>query len=301
MTALDRKRLSGGIAGRYGVRIDENDPAFIVASLSERAFEAASTELMQRIDASLKAFEAVVERTQTRAGKHLGAECREQVTAIRSQLEGDIWRNKSNGTDGTGATGEYAGGLDSVDQHGRFFGPFAIRSRRLGGGLLPMSRNGSVADALSTGLTPSDELPLTVRDAATYLGVSPQTVYLWVERKQIPHLRDGSKHAAPQIGSPTLPRNLQTGGGNCQDRVNTMAPYTHARTARLYGWSIETGTENGSGNQRTLMTGRKRSENCAKLPSKPSIPFHGFSVFPITWGVCFSLNGQPQWLFSMDF
>jgi excisionase family DNA binding protein len=35
----------------------------------------------------------------------------------------------------------------------------------------------------------SEELPLPVRDAATYLGVSPQTVYLWVERKQIPHLR----------------------------------------------------------------------------------------------------------------
>jgi len=37
-------------------------------------------------------------------------------------------------------------------------------------------------------LRPS-ELPLTVRDAALYLGVSTQTVYLWVERKQIPHLR----------------------------------------------------------------------------------------------------------------
>lgn len=36
---------------------------------------------------------------------------------------------------------------------------------------------------------PSDELPLTVREAAVYLGVSTQTVYLWVERKQIPHLR----------------------------------------------------------------------------------------------------------------
>jgi len=34
-----------------------------------------------------------------------------------------------------------------------------------------------------------DELPLTVREAAAYLGVSSQTVYLWVERKQIPHLR----------------------------------------------------------------------------------------------------------------
>jgi excisionase family DNA binding protein len=34
-----------------------------------------------------------------------------------------------------------------------------------------------------------EELPLTVREAAVYLGVSMQTVYLWVERKQIPHLR----------------------------------------------------------------------------------------------------------------
>ena len=34
-----------------------------------------------------------------------------------------------------------------------------------------------------------EELPLTVREAARYLGVSVQTVYLWVERKRIPHLR----------------------------------------------------------------------------------------------------------------
>jgi excisionase family DNA binding protein len=33
------------------------------------------------------------------------------------------------------------------------------------------------------------EQPLTVKDAAKFLGVSTQTVYLWVERKQIPHLR----------------------------------------------------------------------------------------------------------------
>jgi len=35
----------------------------------------------------------------------------------------------------------------------------------------------------------TEDGPLTVREAAAYLGVSPQTVYLWVERKQIPHLR----------------------------------------------------------------------------------------------------------------
>jgi len=37
--------------------------------------------------------------------------------------------------------------------------------------------------------TSAEECPLTVREAAKYLGVSTQTVYLWVERKQIPHLR----------------------------------------------------------------------------------------------------------------
>jgi excisionase family DNA binding protein len=35
----------------------------------------------------------------------------------------------------------------------------------------------------------SDDCPLTVKETAKFLGVSPQTVYLWVERKQIPHLR----------------------------------------------------------------------------------------------------------------
>ena len=46
------------------------------------------------------------------------------------------------------------------------------------------SLNGSAVAALAR-----EELPLKVRDAAVYLGVSVQTVYLWVERKQIPHLR----------------------------------------------------------------------------------------------------------------
>ncbi len=30
---------------------------------------------------------------------------------------------------------------------------------------------------------------MTVKEAARFLGVSAQTVYVWVERKQIPHLR----------------------------------------------------------------------------------------------------------------
>ena len=45
-----------------------------------------------------------------------------------------------------------------------------------------------VAAEMNASISP-DDFPLTVKAAAKFLGVSPQTVYLWVERKQIPHLR----------------------------------------------------------------------------------------------------------------
>jgi excisionase family DNA binding protein len=51
-----------------------------------------------------------------------------------------------------------------------------------------MDQHTIVAPAPQTSI-PGEEYPLTVKEAAKYLGVSPQTVYLWVERKQIPHLR----------------------------------------------------------------------------------------------------------------
>jgi len=34
-----------------------------------------------------------------------------------------------------------------------------------------------------------DEIPISVSEAAKFLGVSAQTIYAWVERRQIPHFR----------------------------------------------------------------------------------------------------------------
>ena len=51
----------------------------------------------------------------------------------------------------------------------------------------------NIRDEFSSVVTPPNEtvwnLPINVKEAARFLGVSQQTVYLWVERKQIPHLR----------------------------------------------------------------------------------------------------------------
>jgi len=51
-----------------------------------------------------------------------------------------------------------------------------------------MKKNTLVEMKIQT-LTDGNEHPWTVPEAANFLGVSTQTVYLWVERKQIPHLR----------------------------------------------------------------------------------------------------------------
>ena len=59
-----------------------------------------------------------------------------------------------------------------------------------------------------------EEIPIRVQEAAQFLGVSPQTVYLWVERKQIPHLRVmGRNIRFLKSELELLPRAVQTGGG----------------------------------------------------------------------------------------
>ena len=82
-----------------------------------------------------------------------------------------------------------------------------------------MNSNGLPLDFGSGGaqsaVAVADEIPLTVRQAAVFLGVSPQTVYLWVERKQIPHLRVmGRNIRILEIGSRALPRQFKQEVGN---------------------------------------------------------------------------------------
>ncbi len=65
---------------------------------------------------------------------------------------------------------------------------------------------------------------MTVQEAARFLGVSPQTVYAWVERRQIPHLRVmGSEHPVFAIGARGLSRLIQTEGGEWHDRKSITA------------------------------------------------------------------------------
>src|SRR6266542_2702822 len=102
------------------------------------------------------------------------------------------------------------------------------------------------------------EYPLTVREAARFLGVSPQTVYLWVECKQIPHLRVmGRNIRFLKNGSRNIPRFFQTGDGECLDRENMMVLCIEERRRRSGGFAIATEAERDAGNPPSRKTGRK--------------------------------------------
>src|ERR1700730_14904852 len=121
----------------------------------------------------------------------------------------------------------------------------------------PMSQSQISADSSSIAIA-GMEHPLTVKDAAKFLGVSPQTVYLWVERKQVPHLRVMDRNIRfLKIGSRNIPRVIQTGDGECLDCGSTTVPYIGERTHRSGGFGIATEVAYVAPNLHSRKTDRK--------------------------------------------
>jgi len=80
------------------------------------------------------------------------------------------------------------------------------------------------------------ELPIRVREAAVFLGVSPQTVYLWVGAKaDSPSPRNGSQHPVLEIGVGALPRAVQAADSRCRnargERECAQKPGTGVRSS----------------------------------------------------------------------
>jgi hypothetical protein len=90
MAALNTKRLVGEVAARYGIRLDETDPAFVVVHLTRFALEEASQELVEHLAGERREFEVAVEQAQKRAGQYLAQEFSAGAAALRRGIEGDI-------------------------------------------------------------------------------------------------------------------------------------------------------------------------------------------------------------------
>ena len=86
MAALNTKHLVGEVASRYGIRLDETDPAFIVVRLTQIALEESSHELIERLAVERREFEASLQNVQNRAGRYVAQEFNEGLLLCGASL-----------------------------------------------------------------------------------------------------------------------------------------------------------------------------------------------------------------------
>jgi hypothetical protein len=88
--AIDTKQLIGEVASRYGIRLDESDPAFVVVRLNQLALEETVDKLIEHLAVERREFVAAVQKVQNTAGRYVAQEFNEGAAALRRELEQDI-------------------------------------------------------------------------------------------------------------------------------------------------------------------------------------------------------------------
>jgi hypothetical protein len=79
---MDRKKIVGEVAARHGIRLDEDDPAMVMATIAEIAFRDAQAQLAGAIRAETAEFARVSGEVQEKAGAQLGVALREAMKRI---------------------------------------------------------------------------------------------------------------------------------------------------------------------------------------------------------------------------
>lgn len=82
---IDLKRLAAEVSVQHGIRIDPDDPMFAVVTLNRLIFDQAVAEVLERMQSSIRDFEAATEKVQIRAGAILAQEVRECGLALRQR------------------------------------------------------------------------------------------------------------------------------------------------------------------------------------------------------------------------
>ena len=85
-TTNDLKRLAAEVSIQHGIRIDPDDPMMAVVTLNRFVFEAAVAQVIERMQAAVRDFEAAAEKVQVRAGGALAQEVRESGVVMRQEV-----------------------------------------------------------------------------------------------------------------------------------------------------------------------------------------------------------------------
>jgi hypothetical protein len=85
-TTSDLKRLAAEVSIQHGIRIDPDDPMMAVVTLNRLVFEAAVAQVIERMQAAVRDFEAAGEKVQVRAGGALAQEVRKSGVVMRQEV-----------------------------------------------------------------------------------------------------------------------------------------------------------------------------------------------------------------------
>jgi hypothetical protein len=77
---MDRKRIIGEVAARHGVRLEEDDPAFLLVTIAEIALRDAQAELLEAVRRTIADQEAAADRLQKSIGEALGKAIRRALS-----------------------------------------------------------------------------------------------------------------------------------------------------------------------------------------------------------------------------
>jgi hypothetical protein len=90
MVHIDRKRLVAEMASRYGIRMDDNDPALAIVSLNQLALEETVRSVCEQLRARVAEFEASAQKLEVRAGTVLAQQVKESAAELRRELHSDV-------------------------------------------------------------------------------------------------------------------------------------------------------------------------------------------------------------------
>ena len=83
---MDLRRLAAEVSAQHGIRIDPDDPLMAVVTLNRLVFEQAVAHVLDRVQSSVRDFEAASEKVQVRAGGVLAQEVRDCAAILREEI-----------------------------------------------------------------------------------------------------------------------------------------------------------------------------------------------------------------------
>jgi hypothetical protein len=101
LTTIDLKRLAAEVSVQHGIRVDADDPIMAVATLNRLVLEQAVAQMLDRVQASIREFDAAVEKIQIRAGGVLAQEVRDCGVAMRQEVRKTFEEFRQVGQPGT--------------------------------------------------------------------------------------------------------------------------------------------------------------------------------------------------------